>query len=188
MSHKIEDWDIIFSLGGIVLKNVSGNILEIGIGVSSFIFSNLAKTYKRKYYACDVNKDKCSRLTIDTPTAIVFNGRSLDFFKNTSESYSIKQEQFALILLDGDHTYPVVRAEVDFLLTRLNYGGLLFIHDTIKKSWDEVYLKTGTEDVYLVRKELENDPFLQVITFPYTADNRGLTMVMQKDINVPTYK
>ena len=43
-------------------------------------------------------------------------------------------------------------------------------------------------NVYKVRQELETRDDIQIFTWPYTAANCGLTMVMKKEPNRPYYK
>ena len=47
---------------------------------------------------------------------------------------------------------------------------------------------TVLADSYLVRQELEQKKELMTFTWPYTAANVGLTMVMKKEKNVPEFR
>ena len=181
MGHVRRDWIIIDSLADIILNNSKGCLVEIGIGVSAEVLSEHAKNFKRTMYSCDVSKRKCKWARVIGVDS-VFLGTSFDFIKKFSEN------NVALILIDGDHKYSTVIEEVNFFLPRLSWGGVMFLHDTMKQSWDQVYLKTGTSDSYLVRQELEARSDLRVFTWPYTAVDFGLTMVMKKEENAPLFR
>ena len=87
-----------------------------------------------------------------------------------------------MVFIDGEHTYETVRIELDFFLPRLAYGGVIFLHDTFPAQErllekDKDGRKPG--DVYRARQELERNPDVDVVTFPYTALGQGLTMVLK---------
>ena len=184
MAHKPEDWIILERLGDVVLQHVPGSIIEIGIGVSTQILIQLAAKFKVPFFSCDIDKKRCDWAKGKLKHSHAFHGRSFDFL----HIFATGEMMYSLILIDGDHKYSTVSWEVKKLLPILNIGGLMFLHDTCKQSWDDIYLKTGTSDSYLVRRELEANPALQVVTFPYTAANMGLTMVMKKDMDAPIFR
>jgi len=181
MDHTREDWIIIDQLADIILDNVEGCIVEIGTGISTIILLEHAQKNKRDLYSCDINDKKC-KWAKKIGVHNVFHGTSFDFMK------SFQEDKVALLLVDGDHKYPTVIEEINFFLPRISWGGIMFMHDTMKQTWNQVYLKTGTSDSYLVRQELEARKDLMVFTWPYTAVNFGLTMVMKKEINVPLFR
>jgi len=186
MGHKRQDWIVLETLSDIVLQHVPGAIWEIGIGVSTQILAELSKKHRAHMATCDTNIKKCDWAKRTFPWIQADNRPSLEFLK----SWNVVGTNFqpSVVLLDGNHRYPTVRAEVDLVLSQLKIGGLLFMHDTCKPTWDDVYLKTGTSDSYLVRRELEQDPSLMSITFPYTAADMGLTIVMKKDMSEPVFR
>jgi len=64
-------------------------------------------------------------------------------------------------------------------------GGIIFMHDTYQttdlKIRNESHPRGPASDHFKVRQELEATESLQTFTWPYTAGNCGLTMVMKKD-------
>lgn len=180
MGHKRKDWVVVESLIDMVLSNVEGCVVEIGIGVSTTILLEHAKKLGIKLISCDINKKKCDwakKLGVSE----VYEGKSLDFIQQFPDVF------VALALIDGDHRYPTVIEEVNFFLSKLSPGGVLFMHDTLKPSWDAVYGKV-TSDSYLVRQEMEKRDGLMTFTWPYTAFSYGLTMLMLKEKNVPKFR
>lgn len=178
---KRQDWSIIEHLGGIVLKNVDGHIFEIGAGFSTPIFSSLAAEFNRDFYCFEKSEHRanCAKMF----NGEVFQGKSLNNIERLSDV------SIALGLIDGAHNAGTVRKEVFFFLKRLSVGGIIFLHDTYTKSSPILHSNTNEEkavgDVYKVRQELESLNTIQVFTWPYTAMNCGLTMVMKMDPNRP---
>ena len=181
---------ILDDLAKTILANVEGCVVDIGIGSSTKVLSKHAKDLDRPHYTCDVKRGKCEWAR--TVGCVAFEGRSLDFIKTFPDI------PVALVFLDGEHLYETVLQEVDFFLGRLSDGGVIFLHDTHPPK--EFICESGRRcgNVYRVRQQLEHRmamdilalthskttgftrmPALQVFTWPYTALNCGLTMVMK---------
>jgi hypothetical protein len=177
-------WNILERIVEGILLNRRGPIVEIGMGVSTIIFDRLAKAHNVKLYSCDIRIGG-SFLTHDqfkvlrkplSENHICFEGTSEDFMKQFDDTPMI-------VFLDGEHTYDMASKEAHFFLDRLQVGGVLFMHDTFPH--DEKYLvKSKCNDLYKLRQELERNPDLDVLTFPYSACDFGLTMVMRHEKNV----
>ena len=60
-------------------------------------------------------------------------------------------------------------------MDKLAVGGMIFLHDThIHRKYYERYQRKGKKtEAYLVRQELEKDPRVGCLTFPYTAAHCG---------------
>ena len=95
----------------------------------------------------------------------------------------------ALVFIDGSHRYKVVIREVRLFLEKLTFGGVIFLHDTYPpEEWGR---KSGGQhcgSVYKVRQKLEEDSSVWTFTWPYTAMDCGLTMVMKKETNVCIFR
>lgn len=179
MSKK-QDWTIIKQLGDVILQNVKGDLIEIGLGRSTPIFLQFAKNFDRDLFCFDKVQRKCD--WAKERGAKVFWGRSQEFFDQFPDI------SIAMGLIDGNHRCEVVTQEVDFFLPKLSFGGILFLHDTYPpKEWArEDGKRCG--NVYKVRLELETRNDVQVFTWPYTAMNCGLTMVMRKELDRPYWQ
>lgn len=173
-----QDWIIIERLAKTILKNVEGCIIEIGIGRSTPIFIEFATEFKREHYCFDMLEKKC--VWAREHGCKVISGESP---KNLNQFPDIP---VAMGLIDGDHRYGVVIQEVNFFLTKLSVGGILFLHDTYPpEKW---LSEDECGDVYKVRQELETHDDIQIFTWPYTAINCGLTMIMNKELNRPNHR
>ncbi len=183
---KRQDWIIIERLGDAILKNVKGHVFEIGIGFSTVMLGNLADDFGRDFYCFDSSKYRCSWAKFLGYK--VFQGKSLDNIEKLSET------SIAMGLIDGRHKASTVRSEVCFFIERLSIGGVIFMHDTYRCT--SPILSPGKDsneqkmigDVHQVRNELESMRNIQTFTWPYTAVNCGLTMVMKMDPNRPYYE
>jgi len=181
-------WIIIERLGDIILKYNEGCIVEIGAGQSTFMLSGFAKRFNRMHYACDRSDRTCNWLKekIKNDTTVICEMDSFDFMKLDC----FKNMQIALFLIDGNHKNKYVSKEADFLISKLVPGGVGFIHDTfIAVEYYEAYVARGARtEPYLTRLELENRKDIWTFTWPYTANECGLTMIMKKEENRPFYR
>ena len=178
-------WVVLDRLAEIILANVDGCIVEIGVGLSTLIFEEHAKTYNRTFYTVDKRISKCNWVKENTTyDKIIINNQSSNNFMKTFE------DSPALILLDGSHKLFTVEAEASFFLDKMNIGGVLFIHDTSPqiKHYERKVGQGKKMNTYEVRKTLEKDNRYDVFTWRYTAAKCGLTMVLKKDINDPIYR
>jgi len=179
-------WIIIERLGDIVLQYNEGCIVEIGLGQSTFIFSRLATEFNRKHYACDKSDRTCNWLKekIKNENTIILQQNSLDFLGN------FKEDKVALFLIDGNHKDQYVRKETKLLIKKLVPGGIGFLHDTyVAKEYYEKYKARGkTTEPYLTRQWLERQKDFWTLTWEYTANNCGLTLIKKKRENRPFYQ
>ena len=171
-------WKMMDAIVPVILENVAGPIVEIGMGESTEILADHAYQHERIIHSCDIQIGGMFKV-FDKPlhdNHICFIGRSEDFI----EQYDGGDP--AVVFIDGEHTNKTVKMEVDYFLPRLAWGGVIFMHDTFPQEerlleTDENGRKPG--DIYKTRQELERNPDVDVVTFPYTANGVGLTMVLK---------
>ena len=162
------DWIILDQLAPIILNNVEGCVVDIGIGPSTRVLFKHTQKLKRVHYSCDKKESRCEwAKEIGVPN--VYFGKSLDFIKQFPDI------PVALVLIDGYHKYEVVKEETLFFLKKLVLGGVIFLHDTYPP-FDRL---KNCGDVWKLRQEMEESE-VQAFTWPYTATERGLTMLMKK--------
>ena len=182
---KENSWIIVDRLADIILFNTQGCIVEIGLGSSTLILSKYAKQFNRKHYACDINKRKCDwvKSKINYDKLIIHNESSLEFIKKFDD-------KIALFFIDGNHKYKMIKEEINFLVPKIVPGGVGFFHDTyIAVKWYERYMaKNKVSDTYKARLDLERRDDVWCLTFPYTAAECGLTMILKKEENRPDYR
>ncbi len=157
-------WIIVDNLASIILDNVKGCIVEIGMGGSTGVLLKHASKHKRTLISCDVDNVKCSRHNHE-----VHNMTSEVFFS------TIEIPTIAISFVDGDHRYRAAKIDIDESLSRLSRGGVIFVHDTT------LYSRPYC-DQHKYIKELKERDDVQVFDWPYTASNCGLTMIMKSDI------
>ena len=186
-----QDWTVIERLGDIILNEVKGDIFEIGIGISTPILANLALKFDRVLYSLEKKQELCNWARIFG--GIRFSGKSVNNMKKLTE------KPMALGLIDGLHKATTTNREISFFLKRLSIGGIIFLHDTyrrislllnsrIKSDPKEINSKKWVGDIYTVRQKLEKMENIQVFTWPYTAMNSGLTMIMKLNPDRPYYE
>ena len=180
--EKKYDWIVVDRLADLILANVEGCVVDIGIGASTEVLTIHTKKIQRKHYSCDISPRRCqwARDILQWPE--VFEGTSLDFIKQ------FKEQPVALVFIDGDHRAEIIFQEVGFFLELMQPGGVFFLHDTYPKNGYacEDGQRSGT--AYKVRQILEKNSWVWTFTWPYTAFNYGLTMVMKKEKDRPYYR
>ena len=169
-------WDIMDALVPKILKYVPGDIVEIGMGESTTVFADHAYQAGVRLYSCDIQMGGMFEV-FDKEiflNHICYIGRSEDFMQEYNGYASI-------VFIDAEHNYEMIKKEVDFFLPRLLPGGVMFLHDTMPRYERQIKPdKHGWSpgDVYRMRQELECNPKYDVFTWPYSAQDMGLTMVM----------
>lgn len=182
-------WSILNALTGIILAYRKGSIIEIGIdigGGSTGVLGRHATMRKTNFYTCDI--DPLNSPKIDCEHHLHFNMSSLDFIKDYKDL--IAKDRPAVVLLDGSHDYNVVIKEVEFFFKHLVVGGVIFIHDTLPPSEEHtVFSNNRCGNVYLVRQEIGTwGSVLDYLTWPYTGNKCGVTMIIKNEINPPYYR
>jgi len=174
-------WIILERLIEPILNNRKGCIVEIGMGASTPMFAKYAEKHKVKFYSCDKNSLKTGQPLFKGHS--IFEGISFDFMKQFNDTP-------AVVLIDGCHDYAVVKKEFEFFLDKLMEGGVIFLHDTLPPK--ENYLASNmSSDVYKLRQEIEKKGYvlnIDVFTWPYTAIDCGLTMVIKKEKDRPYWR
>lgn len=173
----VEKWAILNALVGIILFNKKGCVVEIGSGSSTEILAKHARNAKAYFYSCDIEK----KVDPIFSNHFHFHGSSFDFISQFNDRPSV-------VFLDGNHDFQIVVKEAEFFLERLVIGGVLFIHDTYPPS--ELHLnRKNCSNCYKIRQELERKrSVVDCFTWPYTAGDCGLTMVIKKDPNRLFYR
>ena len=182
-------WCILEALTGIILRYVPGSIVEIGCTYgdsmyhrrkSSNIFAEQAMAAGIPFYTCDIK----FKVEIDYVNHFHFVGTSLDFIDQFNET------GFSIVFLDGCHDYNVVIKEFHFFYERLSPKGVIFLHDTSPAR--KALLERGScSDSYKVRQEIEqkkDELDCDIVTWPYSSGNVGLTMVLKKDPDRAPYQ
>lgn len=127
------------------------SILEIGVasGGTTFVLNHYFKPEKIVLIDDDNHPKRFLRPDIlkDVPRQeIIGNSRS-------SEVIAQVTGPFDLLIIDGDHSYEGVKADIDNYLPMLRKGGFLVLHDTIFDDWGVgkmvAELKEGTKVMFI---------------------------------------
>ncbi len=70
---------------------------------------------------------------------------------------SLSDDQFGLIFIDGDHSYPAVKVDLQMYIPKLRSGGILICHDkNIRDVRRAVYEEVTDERFTDIRRDIEN--------------------------------
>ena len=181
-SRDEKEWIIMDRISDIILANVDGCVVDIGMGFSTIVLAKHAKAFGRTQYSVEARKKRAKWYKSQNLHSkhIIVNDKVENFIETFNEEISI-------VFYDADHRYPIVRKVFDSLIELVNPWGVFFIHDTfppyetraprLSTSEDK-----GGADSYKLRQELEKDDRFWTFTWPYEtqAQGYGLTMVMKK--------
>ena len=170
-------WVILETLAEIILSCRRGCVVEIGAGSSTLILAKLAEKEKVHLYTCDLGKD----IPPIFNGHFHFHGSSFDFINQFDHHPSV-------VFLDGNHDHKITMIEVEFFLKKLVIGGVIFMHDTYPPTEKHLDIRNCC-DSYKTRVEYEKKrDIVDIFTWPYTAGNCGLTMIIKKDPERPYYR
>lgn len=201
MPHSVNyyTWDLLKNLSNIVLDNTEfteskrGCIVDIGMGVSTAVLSQLSMHHSRHHFSCDIKhkiyfkyKKYCENYLWHPLVCDSF--LFLELLPNIFKKYNTRP---VIVFIDGAHKYRTVLKEVHFFLKWLIPGGIIFLHDTYPPCEEWVSnkgFKCG--DVYRVRQKLEKNKNLYTFTWTYkkSSQNCGLTMITNKVKHRPFYQ
>jgi len=173
-------WGFLYIFIDYVLFWLQGDIVEIGIGESSFGLTYLSRKYNRKIYHCDLQVSDYENLfTVGDffdDSNVLYAGSSDDFFKE------VKFTKIAIGFIDGDHMYDKVKADFENIFSLIQDNGFIFLHDLFPVDKEET-AENRSGDGYKFRQELERNPLADVLTLPFGFWNAGLTVVRRISIN-----
>jgi hypothetical protein len=175
-----ERWGLLGVLSDCILNYVKGDILEIGAGESSIIFSKLSEKYDRMCDHVEYSKSGVENMRHTKgyfgKNSTVYNCKSDEYFKRYA---GYMKPTYALAFIDGDHSYEGVKRDFANTMPYVVPNGVVFLHDTLPptKDWTVDHKCGG---VFKLRMELEKSVSFDVFTFPFTAFNVGLTMVNRR--------
>ena len=183
---KNDPWIIVDRLADVILAAVDGCVVDIGIGYSTEVLLRHSRKMKRSHYSVDISGRRCDWAKsheLSHDLHVVKKEKSTMF----GASF---EEPIAILFLDGNHKAWYVKKELEIFLGKVSDGGVTFMHDTcpLEGYFEKKQAKGKAMDTYTVRQELESRSDLNVFTWPYTAANCGLTMVMKKIFHAPHYR
>lgn len=173
----MQNWSILDALLPSILYHRTGCLVEIGVGNSTFFMCKHAADFDRTLYSVDINTAKLMKLA---PNHIVNLMSSEDFMEEFDD-------EPAVVLIDGDHSYKTAKKEFEFFFNKLIEGGVIFIHDTYPPGEVFVDEPFACGDVYKLRQEIEDRKEMDVFTWPYGGMWMGLTMVIKKEGERPRW-
>jgi len=170
-----------------ILYATKGDILEIGVGVSSIYLTALSKKYNRKAYHCDSNADKMESIReagYFSPTGELFTCLSDEMFSKATLT------PLAFVFIDGYHGYDQVKRDFWNAEKHLVPNGCILLHDSYPPSEDYCRQEgSGNGDVYKFRQELEKDNRFDVFTFVCDPlSPQASTLVRKKPEARPYYQ
>ena len=187
-------WSVVDVLTPIILSNVKGSIIEIGMGNSTTMLLRHANKYDRILMSCDTSDKVISKVEknikkygLNNDKHFIYQIKSWFFIDQLKEMKIEDKNPLdylpAIVFIDGNHYYETVKVEIDYFLSILQQNAMIFMHDTYpQKHYYDSKIRLGRKcDTYKVRLYLESRKDLFTFTWPYTASYCGLTMVMKKD-------
>lgn len=99
-------------------------------------------------------------------------------YSTTDEFFSSFNSGIDMAFIDANHTFESVLTDFNNVLSRLNPGGIILLHDTDPEA-DSLITPMRCGDAYKIVKLLESSPDLNITTIP--CAEAGLSIVTKKN-------
>lgn len=186
-SHKVgwQNTSVVGPFADFALTYLQGDILEIGVGVSSIYLTMLSKKFNRKIYYCDIESCKI----LNPLTVQGYLNEDGKFYICPSDEMFAKNEitPLAFAFIDGDHHYEQARKDFFNTVPLMVDNGYIMLHDTYPPSEDYVP-HNACGDVYKLRQEIEKDKRFDCLTLVGCGSYVPCTLVRVKPKNLPYYQ
>ena len=192
-SDGLERYRIMEDLGQYLLNGAGGDILEIGVGESSYFLTKIAKKFNRRIFHCDISPSKIiNPMTVpgylsdgdeityfeerdpnpqEYKRVVCFAGSSDELFKR------VPITPLALVFIDGDHNYLQAKKDFENVWPLVADHGFVLLHDTYPPSEDYTD-ENKCGDVYKLRQELRFASGMDILTLTRgTCIGVGLTII-----------
>lgn len=196
----LERFRILHDFGQYVLNGVQGDILEIGVGESSFFLSRLGERFKRRIFHCDISPSKIvNPMTVpgylsaaedityieerDLPAEPFVHGKRVLGFAGSSDALfkRVSITPIAFAFIDGDHRYDQAKKDFWNIWDVLVEDGVIALHDTHPPS-EEWIDENRCGDVYRLRQDLKTEyhRMEQITLTRGCAIGVGITFIRKK--------
>lgn len=171
-----KEWIILDRLCDIILSNVPGCIVDIGMGLSTDILGEFALKFGRNQYSCDISWTMVKRYRYYKH---LHSKHCVVWCNSTTFVQHLHDFPIAIAFLDGSHKFSVVKPEFLLLLEFMATNGVIFIHDTNPLPKYE----KGCGDVYRMKDFIRQIPSVDHFLWPYLsqAQGCGLSMIIKRD-------
>ena len=99
------------------------------------------------------------------------------FLMSTDEYFAENRGTFDIIFIDANHDIAFARSDLANSLKILNWGGVIFMHDTDPEN-KQLSESRFCGDSYLVN-QVSREDILDIVTLP--LDNSGLTIIRRRN-------
>jgi hypothetical protein len=154
---------LFYYLGELSLKNSQGSLLEIGVGGSTYVLSELANSNNRDFYIIDFDPERLHYYTFEKVFFPTVKTHKLCIDSNEIRNSNINNLSY--IHLDGDKDYSSVMNDLTFAIENLVPMGIICQDDYGNNKWPTItigvlnsldklsILFIGDSSIWLVRKE-----------------------------------
>lgn len=127
--------------------------------------------YAGQLYGIDIKPNSHLESLKRFPNAHIHYCTTDDFHANFTSKID-------MAFIDADHCVESAKRDFDSILTRLNPGGVILLHDTDPVS-DNLIHPGYCGDSYKIVRMLEDNPDVNIVTLPVTE--AGLSIVTKKN-------
>lgn len=158
--------DVIGILASIYRPNV---YVELGLYEGETF--RKVQPYAKELYGVDIKPNSQLESLKRFPNSHIHYCTTNDFHANFTGKID-------MAFIDADHCLESAKSDFDNILTKLNPGGIILLHDTDPIS-DNLIDPGYCGDSYKIVSMLENNPDVNIVTLPVTE--AGLSIVTKKN-------
>ena len=113
---------LFYYIGYLSTLSSSGEFLEIGVGGSTYILTELSELCNRNFNVIDVQAD---RLSFFSDTSYFTNANNIQHPISSLELQSKQINSLAYCHIDGNKNYEIARSDLEFCLSNLITNGII---------------------------------------------------------------
>jgi len=128
---------LFYYIGFLALSSSDDDIIEIGVGGSTYVLYELSEKFNRTFQLVDISKENINTRTHD----ILYNNIPINHWVMPSEKlHSHKSEfnKFAYCHIDGSKDYNITISDLMFCLNHLGDGGIICQDDYGNNKWPTI--------------------------------------------------
>lgn len=125
------DMLLLYYMGELSIGQTNSNVLEIGVGLSSYAMQELTKKFDQIFYAVDLFDTRLDTFCIDDDRTKSINKSSMDLL-------DAEVGELGYVHIDGDKNYPTTMHDLEFAYKHLDDMGMVSVNAYGLNCWPTV--------------------------------------------------
>lgn len=143
------DMFLLYYLGVLALRHTNSNVLEIGVGLSSYAMHELTTMFDQIFYAVDIEESRLNTFCFD-------NTHTKKINKPSAQLHNTEVGALGYVNIDGDKNYTNTRQDLQFAYEHLDDMGIVSVNAYGLNCWPTVmqavnsYVADGVFEILVI--------------------------------------